>query len=1740
MLGFGTLPPDVTEGTLATTTVTLVDDDRAALRVSFGADAYTATENGTAATVTVTLDQDSDRDLTISIGVTGGTAATTDYGVSPTSVSFAAGDRTKTLTVTATDDADLADETVVLGFGSLPPDVTEGTPATTTVTLVDDDQAGLTVSFEASAYSTIEGAATGVTVRVSLNKAPAEEQTISIEVTGGTAATTDYGVSPTSVSFAAGDRTKTLTVTATDDALAEVNETVVLGFGTLPPDVTEGTLATTTVTLVDDDRAALRVSFGADAYTATENGTAATVTVTLDQDSDRDLTISIGVTGGTAATTDYGVSPTSVSFAAGDRTKTLTVTATDDADLADETVVLGFGSLPPDVTEGTPATTTVTLVDDDQAGLTVSFEASAYSTIEGAATGVTVRVSLNKAPAEEQTISIEVTGGTAATTDYSVSPTSVSFAAGDRTKTLTVTATDDALAEVNETVVLGFGTLPPDVTEGTLATTTVTLVDDDRAALRVSFGADAYTATENGTAATVTVTLDQDSDRALTISIGVTGGTAATTDYGVSPTSVSFAAGDRTKTLTVTATDDADLADETVVLGFGSLPPDVTEGTPATTTVTLVDDDQAGLTVSFEASAYSTIEGAATGVTVRVSLNKAPAEEQTISIEVTGGTAATTDYGVSPTSVSFAAGDRTKTLTVTATDDALAEVNETVVLGFGALPPDVTEGTLATTTVTLVDDDRAALRVSFGADAYTATENGTAATVTVTLDQDSDRALTISIGVTGGTAATTDYGVSPTSVSFAAGDRTKTLTVTATDDADLADETVVLGFGSLPPDVTEGTPATTTVTLVDDDQAGLTVSFEASAYSTIEGAATGVTVRVSLNKAPAEEQTISIEVTGGTAATTDYGVSPTSVSFAAGDRTKTLTVTATDDALAEVNETVVLGFGALPPDVTEGTLATTTVTLVDDDRAALRVSFGADAYTATENGTAATVTVTLDQDSDRALTISIGVTGGTAATTDYGVSPTSVSFAAGDRTKTLTVTATDDADLADETVVLGFGALPPDVTEGTPATTTVTLVDDDQAGLTVSFEASAYSTIEGAATGVTVRVSLNKAPAEEQTISIEVTGGTAATTDYSVSPTSVSFAAGDRTKTLTVTATDDALAEVNETVVLGFGTLPPDVTEGTLATTTVTLVDDDRAALRVSFGADAYTATEGEADGVTVTVSLDQAANRPLTIPLKTDPASGDFTLSVTEVGFTVGEQSQTFTVTATDDADLDDETVMLRFGDLTRSAVTEGKPAEAMLTIIDDEGAVVRARFRRLNNEILSKQALTLADVTIAAVTSRMDAGACAGQPNTVSLGGSSTLAEILRANAQTLTTGRLNLKQLLGTSAFRLRLTEDGSGAGPGCLTLWGQGDYRNLSSGGAQALDWDGDLLTGQVGADALLRPDLRAGLAVSWSDGAFDYTDRTTGMPISGDYSSRMVSVHPYVTWWSPMGLDLWATGGYGRGEIEIEDEEVGTHTSDTTLRLASVGASGPLPIGDALIAGGTTTLRLKAQVSLAQMEVEGNGSLLEEQTIAAQRLRLALEGSHERTLASGGSLTPSFEVGLRHDGGAGATGTGLELGGGLRYVDPALGLTIEGRGRVLAAYDDAYEEWGASGLIRLDPGAAGQGLSLSLVPSYGQTASGVQRLWEQGLPQGPTQGPSATQALTGRLEAEVGYGLTAFAGQGLVTPYGQLSLGGGTQQYRVGSRLELGPALRLSLEGTRQVTTVGQADQGIRLQADWRF
>ena len=332
--------------------------------------------------------------------------------------------------------------------------------------------------------------------------------------------------------------------------------------------------------------------------------------------------------------------------------------------------------------------------------------------------------------------------------------------------------------------------------------------------------------------------------------------------------------------------------------------------------------------------------------------------------------------------------------------------------------------------------------------------------------------------------------------------------------------------------------------------------------------------------------------------------------------------------------------------------------------------------------------------------------------------------------------------------------------------------------------------------------------------------------------------------------------------------------------------------------------------------------------------------------------------------------------------------------TITVSRAANASSRFRRLSAEILSKHALTLADVTNRAIGARMD-DPCGEQAAAYTLAGGSTLYHTLHSNAQVVEDGTLTLDDVLAGSSFRLPLAAANGDRAGGEPVVWGRGDRQALENTDS-AFAWDGTVLTGQIGIDGCLRDDLLTGLALSRSIGEFDYTDATSPTPVSGEYQSRMTSVHPYLGWSSPQDLGLWATLGYGQGEIEIDDEQAGRQTSDTSLKTAAMGASGPVLSDGSLIEGGTTTLKLKGEASVAQVEVEGNDELIEEQTVNANRLRLALEGSHEQALASGSSLTPSLELGLRHDGGDGITGTGIEIGGSLRYRDPAAGLTIEGK------------------------------------------------------------------------------------------------------------------------------------------------
>ena len=393
------------------------------------------------------------------------------------------------------------------------------------------------------------------------------------------------------------------------------------------------------------------------------------------------------------------------------------------------------------------------------------------------------------------------------------------------------------------------------------------------------------------------------------------------------------------------------------------------------------------------------------------------------------------------------------------------------------------------------------------------------------------------------------------------------------------------------------------------------------------------------------------------------------------------------------------------------------------------------------------------------------------------------------------------------------------------------------------------------------------------------------------------------------------------------------------------------------------------------------------------------------------------------------------------------------------------------------------------------------------------------------------LNLRQVLLGSSFRLALSGDAVGARNLRLTAWGRVAGTTFD-GQDGALSLNGDVLTGTVGVDGEWDR-LLAGLAVAHSRGDGSYTNTMPDMDARGrgDLEQTLTSVHPYLRYAVNDRLAVWGLLGFGTGQMEMEVDTGEIREADTDLLMGAFGGRGILL---AAPESGGFQLATRTDAMLTRTTSDAVAGM-ESAEADAHRLRLVLEGSRGFTWAEGRRLTPTMEVGLRHDWGDAETGFGLELGGRVQYADPALGLTIDATVRGLLAHeDDAYQEWGASGTVRLNPGATGQGLSLTLAPAWGATASGVDGLWSRqttaGLaPQGTRQTPA------GRLNAEVGYGFAPF-GTGLLTPYaGTVLSEGAARTYRVGGRLQMPgrgtTGLQVSLEGTAPGTgrpTAGQS------------
>ena len=558
-------------------------------------------------------------------------------------------------------------------------------------------------------------------------------------------------------------------------------------------------------------------------------------------------------------------------------------------------------------------------------------------------------------------------------------------------------------------------------------------------------------------------------------------------------------------------------------------------------------------------------------------------------------------------------------------------------------------------------------------------------------------------------------------------------------------------------------------------------------------------------------------------------------------------------------------------------------------------------------------------------------------------------------------------------------------------------------------------------------------------------------------------------------------------------------------------------------------------------VTLEDPMPAPVTVDYLTEDgtakAGEDYIGTAGTLVFAPGETAKRIEVSVLDDArDEGEETLTLRLRDAARAIIAD---AEAIGTIENDDRmpAAWLARFGR-----------TIAAQTVEAMGDRL----ASAPASHVSVGGVSLrLSELGETRPSDAQAGRarwpeedgevrtLAGRALLRSSAFHLSTPGDG---GP-TFSAWGRFATGAFDAVTEEDARLDGDVTTGFLGMDVDGGRWLAgAMLSHSEGEGAFRF-ESAGGAPRAHHEETRstLTGVYPYARLNLDERVSLWGLAGGGRGALTLSGSGGAALETDIDMTMGALGARAAL-LSPAQAAGLALDLRSDAFWTRTRSDAlrSGRAGNLAGTRSDASRLRVLLEGARTLQLAAGGTLTPSLEAGVRLDGGEAETGVGLEVGAGLHYA--GAGVSVGGALRTLLAHHETgYEEWEASARLRIDPQSSGRGLSLTLAPAFSATGDAGARPWwgddlRSQLAERADFGPGK------RLDAELGYGVRLSGVRGLLTPYGGLSIrGGGTREWRLGTRWAVVPSIDLSLEGAcRRAAGEEDADRALMLRGALRL
>ena len=350
---------------------------------------------------------------------------------------------------------------------------------------------------------------------------------------------------------------------------------------------------------------------------------------------------------------------------------------------------------------------------------------------------------------------------------------------------------------------------------------------------------------------------------------------------------------------------------------------------------------------------------------------------------------------------------------------------------------------------------------------------------------------------------------------------------------------------------------------------------------------------------------------------------------------------------------------------------------------------------------------------------------------------------------------------------------------------------------------------------------------------------------------------------------------------------------------------------------------------------------------------------------------------------------------------------------------------------------------------------------------------------------------------------------------------------------------------LGAD-FRRERATVGLALAHSRGGGSYRGDN-----SGEIESTLSGIYPYGRYELNERLALWGIAGYGAGSITLKPEGGDAVKTGTEMTMAAAGLRGVLIEAPA---DGGVELAVKSdglllRISSDSADDDGGGRLTAATDAGENRLRFGLEGVWRGIeTGGGGALTPSFELGVRHDGGDAETGFGVEMGAGLVWNDPESAMAAGLRARGLLTHEaEGFREFGLSGSLGWDtrPGSD-RGPSLTLMQSMGAPASGgVDALFARENMEGLAASDIAGGLDAYRLEAKFGYGFGVFGSGVTMTPEAGIELANDSRTWGLGWRLNPSDgdrAFELRLDATRREAANDdfEPEHGFQLQLNARW